>query len=327
MSWIDDGSCAVTSDPQHDATFVVQGKELGDAPVNARWSEPLSLSGTSYFEVTVEELASNAKVGIATEAHFKKGYAMKGLFFNGNLTDGSAGLQFGFGEVIQTGMVIGVRVDLETEKVTVIFYQDGRCLGPGFISKREAQDALVYPVVSAGHDGDRFSIKFPLPVPLQLERQPLREEKDLFLGKWLLKSLFLGPELGEFPLASRAPGLKMILVVMQDPSHPPFTSSYRMSIQIGNTLMFTGKALEDESVRPFQKLILAPVGSTRMLPSTAINEVESQVKKALSEFNEPTPGKWLLQEDGDMLLVNGATIEMSFSRSDPGSPETEATLP
>lgn len=327
MSWIDDGSGAVRSVPEHDAVFEVQGKEQGDAPVNARWSEPLSKSETSYFEVTVEELTSNAKVGIATEAYFKKGYAMKGLFFNGNLTDGSAGLQFGFGKVIQKGMVIGVRIDLEAEKVTVIFFQDGRCLGPGFIARREAPDALVYPVVSAGHDGDRFSIKFPLPVPLQLDRQPLRDDKDMFLGKWLLKSLFLGPELGEFPFATRTPDLKITLDVMQDPSHPPFSSSYRMSLCIGNTLMFTGKASEDDALRPFQKLILVSAGSTRLLPSPAINEVESQVKKALSEFNEPTPGKWLLQGTGDILLMTGCTIEMSFALSDPGNPETDATLP
>lgn len=70
----------------------------------------------------------------SSENRFRPGWKIKGFFYNGNCTNGSAGLIIGFGKSITVGGVVGVRLmrDDASRKCSIIFYHNGRCLGAGF---------------------------------------------------------------------------------------------------------------------------------------------------------------------------------------------------
>jgi len=313
--WLDDGSGAVQ--PAADAPeFTIDGKAKGDAPVNARFST--CLTSGQYFEVDILELSSSCFLGVTTEASFKQGYYCKGLFFGGNLSTGSALVRQAFGERFEKGMKIGVLTEFEGSTITVTFYQDGRCLGPAFVSKR-LTDKEVFPVVQASSDGDRFAIRFLESAPAVRTREPkgggVAHPAE---GNWALQRLNVGPELGEFPLASKMEGEEVTLKVEADKP-----GSFHLSARVCNHLRMVTSSQPDESLAPFDKITPGPVMSTMMMGPEGMMEVESAISTGLESVH-----KWLAK-DGTLLLV-GPAVEMSFVPKvdgEEGLPATEVELP
>jgi len=321
--WADDGSAAVRAGAAP-REFYVEGKGPGDSPVNARWTQ--ALGAGSYFEIEVKDLQphSSCKVGVATEHGFAAGYRCKGLFFNGNLTNGSAGLKFGFGKTPSSGMVLGVKLELAEDKATVTFYQDGLCLGPGFVSKRMNPQAPIFPVVIAGSNGDRFSIRVLSEVPAAIrgEGSNGRSQEHPAIGDWELKSLMLGPELGHFPLSSKMEGQKVTCRVQ--PAEEKGEGFFSFIFKIGNTVRFGVQSSRDDRLHPLHALKpICPGSSTMMMPPPGMQEVEQKVIQSMESIY-----KWLAAEGQPMLLV-GPTFEMSFEPSSgaEAGPITNIDLP
>lgn len=313
--WIDDGSGCIKCEPDS-PEFCVEGKPNGDSPVNARWSA--CLASGQYFEVDILEHAQSTFLGVATEEGFAQGYKCKGLFFGRNLSDGGGLVREGFGENFSKGMKIGVLTEFEGETIKLTFYQDGRCLGPGFASKRKT-DRPVYPVVKAGHDGNRYAIRFPESAPAERTRQPKGGgAAHPAEGTWLLKRLNVGPELGEFPLAEKMQGEGVALKI-----EAVAPSTFHFSGRVVNRLNTKGKSEPDESLAPFDKLTTQPVACTMMMGPEGMMETEAAVAEALGSLH-----KWKAS-DGELLLV-GPTAEMFFvsKADDPDRlPATEVELP
>jgi len=313
--WVDDGSGCVRCEAGS-PEFVVEGSQPG-SPVNARWSE--CLASGQYFEVDILEVGDSCFLGVATEEGFDQGWKCKGLFFGGNLSNGGGLVRQAFGERFTTGMKIGVLTELEGQNITVTFYQDDRCLGPAFLSKRlTGKD--VFPVVKAGFPGDRFAIRFPGSAPAERKRQPKGGgPPHPAEGLWVLKRLSVGPELGEFPLADKMEGRAATLKV-----EGVAPGCFHLSGRVCNNLNVQVAAEPDKSLAPFDKLTLAgPVMSTRMMGPEGVMEVETVVCSAMESLQ-----KWIVR-DGELLLV-GPTAEMCLvAKADDsqGLPATEEVLP
>ena len=103
MNWIGDGKGDASFTVQDASVLCVRGGETG-TPFNIR----LDLQTPRpdyYFQVVIQEMTDSLSVGIVTPSEFQPGWKTKGMFYNGNLTNGSAALavnwgpRFGIGEI------------------------------------------------------------------------------------------------------------------------------------------------------------------------------------------------------------------------------------
>ncbi|CAJ1453652.1 unnamed protein product [Effrenium voratum] len=296
VSWRDDGSSAIQS---RGSEFQV-GAKKSQSPVNALY--PVALHSGSYFEVTCQELAKDGPfIGIGTEESFKAGYKCRGLFFGGpgNLANGGGGKKFAWAEPVKRGDVIGVLVQVKDSKLTMTVYQNGRCLGPAF--EAAYSGSKIFPVVQAKSAGDVFRIATDLPAPNVTARQP--SEGHPATGNWTLEKLFMGAELGEYPLAEKMEGRPVTATIQEQ------DGKFQISMRVVNILNFGATSKPDTSLAPFDGLtIIGPGVSTMMAGPETMMQTEGAVSRAL-----PSVRKWLAQ-DGK-LIISAPTMEMSFIRS------------
>ncbi|CAF3920752.1 unnamed protein product [Rotaria sp. Silwood1] len=115
MSWIieqsDDASSAITTQGN---TVTCQKEDFYGSPINVLWKDPAEKSGLYYWQIDFLQLDTQGSVGVGltTQDHFKVGYAIKFMEYNGNLADGSAGLICSFGDCIKQGDNIGILLNL-----------------------------------------------------------------------------------------------------------------------------------------------------------------------------------------------------------------------
>ena len=313
-TWEDDGSTMVKSAP-NSSEFTIHGKPGGN-PVNALYSQPLA--ARQYFEIDVLASDHGASVGITTRASFAKGWKCRGLFFGGNLSNGGALVRSKFGDTPKTGMTIGVLTEITEESVTVTFYQDGRCLGPAFQSKRSTQ-AEIFPVVHSSGEGDRFAIRFPEVAPASTQRQA-KDYSSLHPAErtWAVTRMRLGPELAELDWNALMKGQPLRVEVVSDS-----VGVFSFSFKVANSLWFTATSAADTSLAPFDRLTPSgAMASTKMMGPPHMMEMEKHLA-----MNCPSIFKWFVT-DGRLVLT-GQTIEMELAPmadDPPGLPATEVEL-
>lgn len=334
MTWHDDGSDSIKAEANE---FTVSGKKSSGTPSNARFGTAVTPE-SGYFEVEVLDLgADSCFIGVGTEEGFKEGWRCKGLFFGGpgNTSSGGALVKGSYGDAITKGMKVGVLVEFIDEpekKVHVTFYQDGRCLGPAFSSKRCDPAADVYPVVHTNSEGDRFKITFPTSTPSEARRtrepKPKEQGSHDAEGTWTVVALRVGPELHDFPLEAKDFDDKLVPVVVTLQVGPDGAEKgrFRLSCKVGNTLNLR-IAASGEVVEGFEKISnVGALMSTMMM--TPFNVVEQQFAGFLEALQKWHVGK---DDKGVMKLLlrdtAGAEMELAFS-PDVGPPvATDVDLP
>ena len=298
--WVGDGSLGgiLTTEEDAEAAAVVvtvQATKRG-TPFNVRLDPTAGdLKGTFYFEVEIQESTKPISIGVVQKEEFHTGWKTRGMFLNGNLTNGSAGLKIGFCDSPGVGDTVGVYVKRSAnESLQVIFYINGRCLGPGFVITEPLGG--LYPCL---HTDGKAKVLFRTPekLPTIVTRQSA-SYADPYSGTWRLVKAFSGPELGEFPLPSGTVfTLKFQLV---DPK------TYNVTLKLGNTMRtrieLVGKLEQFDQIR-----VNLPM-STRMLPNAATAETEQFISSALPELF-----KMIVSENGDLLLT-GTTSELVCQR-------------
>ena len=113
--WIGDGTDGATLVQAPDASSTITfGTAKRGTPYNVRLdppaspSPPFSSTNDIYYEVTLEEVESgNLAVGYVSPDNFLAGWKTRGMFYNGNLTNGSAGLCMGFGPFLKAEIPSG----------------------------------------------------------------------------------------------------------------------------------------------------------------------------------------------------------------------------
>lgn len=310
-TFVDDGSGAVKA--KH-GQYVVQGKSAGDSPVNARFTKELA-SG-SYFEVKVAELkGSSVFIGVGTEEGFKQGYRNKGLYYGGpgNLSDGSAASKLGFGDSVEKGDIIGVLLEkcrivspVAEETITLTLYHNKRCLGPAFVSQMAKPGSAIYPIVCSGADGDKFMLRF-CSAPVQRLREP-KKYNSPYEGDWALTKAFVGPELREFPLATKV-GPRPVTMHVETKAPGVFM----LSLKVANNMNFSASSAPNATYKPFDECKIGPGISTRMMPLPGRMGGmggQAEVENELSQNWMPAVHKWLARPGN--LLLQGPTVELSF---------------
>lgn len=295
--WIGDGTEGAKL--AVDGSTVTFGSAKRGTPYNVRLvcddgggEPPPSL----FYEVELGDATEGSiAVGLATAAEFRPGWRTRGMFYNGNLTNGAAGLRTGVGGRPRAGDRVGVYLRRDGDACRVTYYLNGRCLGVGFAV---ASSDAFYPCL---HVDGTATVKYSAPssLPSTTERQPSSFD-DPYSGEWLLRQAFTGPELYELPMPE---GNKVVLSFgLVEPK------TYRLSIKVSNTLnctvRITGK------MENFDAIEVGRVSSTRMMASEELQPLETFAASASTFF------KMIVSSDGGEgnLVLTGPAAEMICRR-------------
>jgi hypothetical protein len=126
---------------------------------------------------------------------------------------------------------------------------------------------------------------------------------DPYSGSWEIKRLFVGPELGEYPLTDTS-RFKLTLKKGEG-------KQYRLAVKIANTFSTTvelGDKMEAFDSMKFPGHCI----STKMMPHPELEELEKLVGKALSDYDHGLK-KMMITSYGN-LLISGPIMEMSYVR-------------
>ena len=307
--WIGDGTDGATLLQMSDNTGV--GSSLSDitfgtakrgTPYNVRLDSGELSSPTStddlYCNIRLDEVGSgNLAVGYVTRDNFLPGWKTRGMFYNGNLTNGSAGLRTGFGPFLKAGDTVGSYLIRDNNTVKVVFYLNGRCLGPGFVISASCTDEVFYPCLHL--DGKaKVTYSAPKTFPSVVEREPATFD-DPYSGDWLLKKATTGPELHELPLPEDA---KIVLGF----GNKDGGGTYRLSIKVANTFNTSVKIVG--KMEAYDKIEVGPAMATRMMPPPDLEPVERFMEEGLE-----TLYKMIVSGDGSLILT-GPAAEMICER-------------
>lgn len=129
-NWITDGSTGFTISGN---SISFASEERGTV-FNCMWldDEIGVSSGKHYWKINFETLSVDGAIGLTSKDYFKQGWALKGLCYKGNLSDGSALLVSKFGPPITAGDTVGILASFEDDRLKVYLDINGKSLGLAF---------------------------------------------------------------------------------------------------------------------------------------------------------------------------------------------------
>lgn len=311
FKWLGDGSEGGEFDVADDAIAFASASQ--GTPFNMRVDAEDATA--PYYEVKITGMSKRGSLGagLVTADGFQPGWKTKGYFYNGNVTNGSAGLIVGFGSRIEEGDVVGVyqrrSIDGEGDagrRCDIVFYHNGRCLGAGF--SLDCGDEKLYPCL---HVSGSASVTFSTPPsPTILEReQKGRIQGDPYSGDWAIDQAFIGPELGELSISKDSIS-KITLEKADTPRSAENEAQYHLYIEIDNSFRtsfeITGKTEAFDEIK-----FTSGCMSTRMMPRPAFRKMEHFVESALG--SDGGFKKMIASERGE-LIMSGPTAEIICSR-------------
>jgi hypothetical protein len=239
--------------------LVLNGGKQG-TPFNIRLDLPQSVTDY-YFKVRLVDVQGSLSIGVVTPSEFLGGWKTKGMFYNGNLTDGSAAKAVSWGPRFEAGDSVGVRVIRADGSVEVIFYVNEKSLGTAFSLVRVPEDKQYCPCLHL--DGEA---KVILELPQELPTKAIYEEKFTGIqGVWRL----VEGSSEEGPL--KVPSTSIVLHLNKEADH------VRLAIKVGNPMHGNAKIVEDQGAS--LKIQMGPLMSGRMMPPPELFAVEQFLSK------------------------------------------------
>lgn len=277
MNWLGDG--------KEDASFEVRGTVIlvkggtQGTPFNVRM-DLMTPRPDYYFQVVIQEMPTSLSVGVVSAAEFQTGWKTKGMFYNGNLTNGSCALSINWGPRFGVGDSVGVRVITIDDNVEVVFYKNGTSLGSGFLI--EDHDVIYCPCIHL--DGDA---KLAIEIPQDLPPKDYIQSEDVDMpGPWKLVEAVAGDS-----IVLNLPGRDITMDLSRDGS-----TTLTMNLRVGNPIRGCAKIVADKG----QSWTLEMMGSMisgKMIPPPVFRDIESLICGLDANM--------LTLEDGQLTLSNG----------------------
>jgi hypothetical protein len=288
-TWIGDGG---DGEIQQKGSFLTVQSATRGTPLNVRHSAAPT-TGDWYFQVHLVKLSkeSSISVGVANSEEMLPGWKTKGMFYNGNLTNGSAALVTSFGPYLKEGDSVGVFVTNNNRNVT--FFHDGRCLGTGFELSDETSKTYCPCIHVSGEVQIRFEIPDSLPATMSKEGKTKG-----FVDEWKLIEA-----INDSGTAVAIPeGHDIVLHLDVGPDE----NQYDFSLRVANTLRCIGIKEEGGGIK------MGMVMSTMMEPPPELREIEMFLSSSLSNVTHME-----LQENSNLLILNGGDssgLKLVFER-------------
>ena len=185
-NWIGDGKEGATivnqGEEQELQMLHIHGGQRG-TPFNCHLdvSKESECEDDYFFQVSILEMSGSLSVGVVTPCEFQPGWRIKGMFYNGNLTNGSAALAVSWGPRFGVGDSVGVRLRSTSENVEVTFYKNGESLGTGFSIKTSSLQLYCPCLIVDGNVTIEFTIPEELP-----SLEIVKEQEVSIPGRWKL---------------------------------------------------------------------------------------------------------------------------------------------
>jgi hypothetical protein len=265
------------------------------------------------------KLDGNLSVGVVTKEEVKPGWKTRGCFYNGNLTNGSAALIVSFGaKHVAAGDTVGVLTEYTTTTTTaseeeggmtatdIYLYHNDNCLGKAFslppsCTAKTRRHPALHVSGSAVLD-----LVLPRELPVEKERAVTSfgsDDDDKYGGEWKLVKVYVGPELGEYPLPPQQ-GSAPFVIKLQKRSQTEYGFSMKIVNTISSSITWTGETLEEGGFDVIS--FPSAFASTRMMGPPDLMKLENTLTKHLPSLN-----KMLVSDDETKsLLLNGPTLEL-----------------
>jgi hypothetical protein len=286
LTWIGDGSDGNTLS-QTGNDLIIASKSPG-TPFNLRVDSEKA-SEAYYWQASIQELKGNLSFGAVIKDDFKPGWKAKGMFYNGNLTNGSGALQVSWGPRYEAGDSVGVQVTPGSDALEVSFYKNGECLGAGFRLPKSTTTTTFYPCL---HISGSASLRIEAPPDLP-STEVSASTATGFYGDWKLDKAWDGETPVDFP---------------DDPIKLDLTKgsgkALKIHFKVANNLAGTGEIVEETETALIVKM--GPLMSTRMMPPPEYRTLETLL--GTKEITSIT------LDGNSTLTVAGPAIKTEWSR-------------
>ena len=281
LSWVGDGSEGSTLTQEGNTVEI--GSKTSGTPFNARLDNEKCAS--DYFvQVSITRLKGSLSIGAVCKDEFKSGWKCKGLFYNGNLTNGSAALKTSWGPRFATGDSLGMRVS-RGDALEVTFYKNGECLGTGF--QLAGNTATYYPCLHVSG-----SALVDVEIPEQLPSTEIKAKTPTgFFGDWRFEKAWNGEQEVNVP-----EGRKLSLAKAK--------GGIQITCKIGNNVSGNAKVIEETNTS--MTVETGPFMMTRMMPPPEFRPLENLVSSKKITTIE-------LEED-TKLKLSGPELKVECSR-------------
>jgi hypothetical protein len=288
--WISDGSDGnlVQENVEMKASSVSQG-----TPFNVLYQVDVGVWSSIYFVVEIKKLNGSLSVGVVKRNEFLPGWKTTGMFYNGNVTNGSSALTVRFGESLSSGGTVGVYVRRNESELRVTIYRNNQCLGTAF--QLSNIDEFFFPCVQVSG-----SVTFLYSAPIELPKSTDREYPkalDRYLGEWKMDEATKDSKSVDIPN-----DLNIIFSVSPGKAQGMYALGVKVANQIHTTVEKVGK---DEE---FDLIQVGPVISTRMMPPPHLWEMEKFIVGSLEKIRKMS----VVNEDVYVLV--GAEVEIKCTR-------------
>jgi len=135
MSWVVEQSDNTSAVAVNGNTVACAKEGYYGSPINVLYKDAANQNGQYYWIVEVPQLdtdSGSVSVGLTTDQGFKAGWALKGMSYLGNLSDGGALLVSSFGERIKSGDKVGLLLQLTDGDLKFYIFLNNQPLGLAF---------------------------------------------------------------------------------------------------------------------------------------------------------------------------------------------------
>lgn len=325
-TWTTDGSpgCQqinVSDQPQEDEYTKLEVTATGGSPVNIMAKASLELEASSssslpdsfWFQVRIVDGGESVSLGVVTPEEFLPGYKTKGMFYNGNLTNGSGALKVGYGPYIKSGDVVVLECSHMTMTTTtttsdhafaMTVYVNGKKIGRGFEIATTHPDQRFFPCLAV-----RGKVDLLVQV---LEQQPDPSEATQVVthpleGKWKVVNAKKSPTDHEYfiPIKEESgndlPDQQDVMMELSSVTD----SSLKLSVKVRNSMhvCMDYTATPDKSI--YDVTASGKMATTRMLPRPPYRQVEMDISKAIIDHWQ----SFRLRGTGDATELTITTVD------------------
>ncbi|KAG7354926.1 hypothetical protein IV203_004282 [Nitzschia inconspicua] len=293
-SWKTDGSSGceqVYVSDQDDGYTKIEVTATGGSPVNllATLTTTDALPDSYWIQVRIVNKGDSVSVGVASPEEFLPGYKTKGMFYNGNLTNGSAALKTGYGPYLKSGDIVVLACTHSTSSVgasnvfAMTIYVNGQKIGRGF-------------EIDASHPDQRFLPCLAVRGKVELLAQLLEQQPDISAarvpmhpleGKWKVTSakksatgneqIFPVKDGGGNDLSEKRDIVMNILPEMS----PSGEAALRVSVKIFNNLSILMRCTASPDQSVFDVTTMGGPAMTMMMPPPPYDVLERDLSKAI----------------------------------------------
>jgi len=289
-SWKTDGtpgseaSVHISDQPQEDGYTRIeleQSSQTGGSPVNLMATANTAPFPDSYwFQVRIVEKdrSSSVSVGVVLPSEFQQGYKNKGMFYNGNLTNGSAALKTGYGPYLQQGDVIVLECthDHNSHFFALTIHVNGKRIGRGFEIATTDGAATFVPCLAIQGKNLKLLAQIHEAMP---DLSPLERSIHPLEGKWKIEKAAKGTNHNDdiIPVEGGQEGRGIIMSISPE-TEDKLGISVHVFNNIGLQKQYT--ASPDKKIFDVVNVGHGPI-TTMMMPPPPYHTVEQELAKAM----------------------------------------------